>query len=143
MDPQDPTNRTNRVVVRLTDEERATLEREARAAGLSLSDFVRSRTLGGRRGARRGPSAKTAMKRAASPLPSSSGPAYTAMNPVLFAELSRIGNNLNQITRAFNSGFDIDRGEVVRLVARAWQTMLRDEVTARYVSMAEAKVRPR
>jgi len=62
---------------------------------------------------------------------------------VLFAELSRIGNNLNQITRAFNSGFDIDRGEVVRLVARAWQTMLRDEVTARYVTMAEAKVRPR
>lgn len=140
MDPQDPTNRTTRVVVRLTDEERATLEREARAAGLSLSDFVRSRTLGGRRG-RRGPSARTAMKRAASP--SSSGPAYAAMNPVLFAELSRIGNNLNQITRAFNSGFDIDRGEVVRLVARAWQTMLRDEVTARYVTMAEAKVRPR
>lgn len=134
MNPNDPTNRTHRVVVRLTDQERATLEREARAAGLSLSDFVRSRTLP----RRRGPSAKTAMARAASPAPN-----FRAMNPALFAELSRIGNNLNQIARAFNSGLDIDRAEVIRLVARAWQTMLRDEVTARYVMMAEEKVRPR
>ena len=134
MEPQDQTNRTNRVVVRLTDQERAVLEREARTAGLSLSDFVRSRTLRGRRG----PSARSAMTRAASP-----APAFTAMNPALFAELSRIGNNLNQLARAFNSGRDIDRAEVVRLVARAWQTMLHDEVTARYVTMAESKVRPR
>lgn len=136
MDSQEQPNRTHRLVVRLTDQERATLERDARAAGMSLSDFVRSRTLGGRRR----PSAKAAMRRAASSVPA---PAYAAMSPALFAELSRIGNNLNQITRAFNSGFDIDRGEIIRLVARAWQTMLHDEVTARYATMAETKVRPR
>ena len=134
MEQQDPTNRTSRVVVRLTDEERATLEREAQAAGLSMSDFVRSRTLN----VRQRPSARTAMTRAAAPAPS-----FTAMSPALFAELSRIGNNLNQLARAFNAGRDIDRGEVIRLATRAWQTMLRDEVTARYITVAEAKVRPR
>jgi len=130
-DPSSPPKRTRRLFVRLTDQERATLDQEARAAGMDVSDFVRSRVL-----RTRGPSARSAMTRAASP-------AFVAMSPPLFAELSRLGNNLNQLARAFNRGQDIDRGHVIRLVARAWEIMLTDEVTARYATTAEAKARPR
>lgn len=134
MTDQDPpaSNRLSRLHVRLTATERASLEREAAAAGVSLSDFVRGRVLGTRRSPLR-----SAMARAAE------APRYQAMHPVLFSELARIGNNLNQVARAFNSGQGIDRGRVVHLVAEVWQTMLRDEVTARYATMAETKVRAR
>lgn len=97
---------------------------------MSLSDYVRDRALAsGRRSPRK------AMRAANGP------DGFQAMNPVLFAELSRLGNNLNQIARAFNRGRDIDRDRVVHLVAQTWRTMLADEVTARYATMAEAKVR--
>ena len=129
--PTQPPNRSSRLFVRLTDEERASLEREAHAAGLTLSDYVRSRVI-----RHRGPNPRSAMARAART-------SFLAMSPPLFAELSRIGNNLNQLARAFNRGRDIDRGEVVRLTAEAWQVMLADEVTARYATVSEAKVRGR
>lgn len=65
------------------------------------------------------------------------------MSPALFAELHRIGNNLNQLAHAFNAGRDVDRERIVRFVAQAWGTMLKDEVTARYANMAGEKVSPR
>lgn len=128
-----PQTRTSSVLIRLTPDERATLDREASAAGLSVSEFARRRMLSGR-SSRQKPTARAAMAPAAAP-------AYVAMSPPLFAELSRIGNNLNQLARAFNRGQDFNRGEVMRLTAQAWQTMLRDEVTARYLATAEAKLR--
>lgn len=129
--PTQPSNRSSRLFVRLTDDERASLEREAHAAGLTLSDYVRSRVI-----RNQGPSPRSAMARAARP-------SFVAMSPPLFAELSRIGNNLNQLARAFNRGRDIDRGDVVRLSAEVLQTLLADEVTARYATVSEAKVRGR
>lgn len=128
--PSPASNLTSQLRIRLTESERADLQREAEAAGVSLSELVRSRVLKLRRG-----SVRHTMNRAAEP------PAFQAMHPALFAELSRIGNNLNQLTRALNSGQGASRAEVIRLVAEAWQTMLRDEVTARYAGAAEAKVR--
>ena len=58
----------------------------------------------------------------------------------MFAQLSRIGNNLNQLARAFNSGQDVNRAEIMRKVAEVWQVMMQDEVAARYAQAAEAKI---
>jgi hypothetical protein len=71
----------------LTPAERAELETRARVAGLSLSSFCRAAALGeaGPR-ARRRPTVEAALL------------AQT------HAELRRVGNNLNQIARALNSG---------------------------------------
>ena len=40
-------------------------------------------------------------------------------------ELQRIGNNLNQLTRAVNAGFvrAVDLGETTREVAKVWQAL--------------------
>ena len=79
--------RTAAALVALTPEERAELDRRARVAGLSLSSFCRAAALGdaGPR-ARRRPTVEAAAL------------AQT------HAELRRVGNNLNQIAKALNSG---------------------------------------
>lgn len=129
--PLQPSNLNRQLRIRLTEGEHADLQREADAARVSVSELVRSRLITKRRH-----SLRHTLQRVASQ------PRFQAMEPVLFAELSRIGNNLNQLAHAFNSGRDVNRAEVMQLVAMAWQTMLRDEVTARYAADAEAKVRP-
>lgn len=123
---------TRQLRIRLTESEHAALEQEAREAGLTVSDVVRQRLT-----KRRGASAKRAMDRAAAPVQE------VQMAPELFAQLSRIGNNLNQMAKAFNAGQGMDRNAVYQLVRQAWATMMADEVGARYASMAEAKTRAR
>ncbi len=102
-----------------------------RLAGISLSELARERVMRGRRSQPK-----------SQPVPANDE-RFQAMAPALFAELSRLGNNLNQITRAFNAGRDINQDLVVNLLAEVWQTMLSDEVTARYATVAEAKVKAR
>ena len=119
--------RTYRLEVRLTDDERTMLERNAQLYGVTVSDLVRTRILGGRLRSRPNGDA-----------------AYQAMQPALFAQLSRIGNNLNQLTRAFNAtGQAPEASRVIGAVREVWEVMLADEVTARHALSAEAKVRPR
>lgn len=127
-----PANLSKFVTVRVTAEERARLEVEARQAGLGLSDFVRSRII---RGARAG--VRRSLNRAAAP------ETFRAMSPALFAELSRIGNNINQIARLANVGRDPRREDAFDLLREAWAILLQDEVTARYAHMAEAKRHPK
>jgi hypothetical protein len=111
--------------IRLTEAERLALENDAREAGMTLSDLVRSRVLKGSRAPVRG---------------RTQAPAFQSMSPAMFAQLSRIGNNLNQLARAFNSGQDVNRAEIMRKVAEVWQVMMQDEVAARYAQSAEAKI---
>ena len=66
-----------------TAEERAELELRAKALGLTLSGYIRNRTLG-------------------IPLPPNA--ADRAVKDKLATALIRIGNNLNQMTKRINSG---------------------------------------
>lgn len=83
------------VPVRLTDNERSTLKRFAEARRLSLSDFIRTVVLGRK-------------------LPHSAPP---PINLATYQELGRIGNNLNQLLRAANSGrvLKVDQTLLTRL----------------------------
>ena len=69
--------------VRMTLEERAELERQAKAYGLTMSELTRRRALGHR-------------------LPSPAG--QQKANAVMATALLRIGVNLNQITKHMNAG---------------------------------------
>ena len=77
--------RTNRLTIRLLDDEQAELERRASEAGLSPSAYVRACALGdaGPR-ARRSPTVERTLAAQA------------------IAELNKAGSNLNQIARAAN-----------------------------------------
>lgn len=72
-----------RTAVMLTEAERATLEQQASLYGLSLSEFIRRRTLG-------------------RPLPATVAAQRT--HAALATALLRIGVNLNQITHHMNAG---------------------------------------
>lgn len=74
--------RTKVVPVRLSPEERDRLARLAKEHHVSLSDYIR----------------RLALNRQMPPA------AQPEINRETYRELSRIGNNLNQLTRALNSG---------------------------------------
>ena len=83
--------RPHRAILRLTAEERTTLEAKATAAGLSVAGYLRAAALGASGPKRRRrPTIDQAALLAAT------------------AALNRIGNNLNQLTRATNQGRDAD-----------------------------------
>jgi len=79
--------RSQHVAARFTAEERAALGLRAAESGLTLSDFVRAAALGAQ------------PRRPTMP----AGPAGVLTADEL-RELNAIGNNLNQIARALNSG---------------------------------------
>lgn len=62
-----------------------------------------------------------------------------AMDPVLFAQLSAIGNNLNQIARSLNRGRDPAAAHLTDELAALFRVMMADEVTARRVRSAESR----
>ena len=68
------------VPIRFSDEERQLLYEQAKSVGVSLSSFVR----------------RAALKRRMPP------PPVTEVNRESYQELCRIGNNLNQVTRAIH-----------------------------------------
>ena len=74
--------RTAVVPVRLTPDERDRLKELARESKISLSDYVRRTVLSKR-------------------LPAKAAP---EVNRQTYQELARVGNNLNQVARALNSG---------------------------------------
>lgn len=79
--------RKDRVTIRLTEEERRSLEEGAEAMGLSIGAFIRKRALGdpGERFRKRPPADRQELTR-------------------LLGELGKVGGNLNQIARRINSG---------------------------------------
>lgn len=70
------------VPIRFSEDERKSLFEQAKSFGVSLSEFVR----------------RAALKRRMPPLPP------PQLNRDIYQELSRIGNNLNQVTRKINEG---------------------------------------
>lgn len=57
--------------------------------------------------------------------------AAPTMHPLLFAELRRIGNNVNQIAHAVNSGLPPEVQNAYRQAAGLLSLLLADEVSAR------------
>ena len=117
--------RTYTLQVRLTETEKTALTTAAQQCGMSMSDYVRTRILG----------------RRIQPRTSQPAAGYQAMEPRLFAHLSRIGNNLNQIAHAFNERGFFEQREAIDAVREVWEIMLEDEVTARHAVAAEGKYR--
>lgn len=85
--------RSLRIDVRVSDEEKRELMRLATEQGMSLSDYLRSVLLG-----------KEIIVRRESHAPAS-----------LVQELSRIGNNLNQLARHANRGDSITSADLARI----------------------------
>lgn len=122
--PAPDEGRTYNLHVRLTTAEKDALNKAAQQCGLSVSELVRARVLGHRLRPKAEPEG-----------------GYQAMEPRLFAHLSRLGNNMNQIARAFNERGQIDHAQAIATVREVWEIMLTDEVTARHALGAEAKHR--
>lgn len=99
------------VSIRLTEDEAARLAHEARDAGMTLSGYCHAAAT-----RRRVVHAPTVV--------------HTYLNPVLHAELRRIGNNLNQLAHAAHAGIHHDHRETYRQIHELLQTMLRDELLA-------------
>ncbi|MGE5512897.1 MAG: plasmid mobilization protein [Bacteroidota bacterium] len=81
--------RTRMVCIRLTDDDFAQRSAQARELGLTVSGLCERLVRDGR-------------------IVSGPRPAYTVMDPALFNELRRIGNNANQIAHALNSNLPAD-----------------------------------
>lgn len=102
--------------VRLTPDERATLEARAAALGVTITDYARAAVLGGR--------VEAATASTTAPDPSTlqaNAPAGVAH----IVALNRVGVNLNQIARALNSGQGMVPAELSDLLARV-NTLLDD-----------------
>ena len=99
--------------LRLNAAERGALEAAARAAGLSPASFLRGAFLtpdrapwaGGRR----------------------SGPPTVGLDPTALAALTRIGSNLNQLTRRVNAGDGLQPGELPQALGELKATLVRIE----------------
>lgn len=91
--------------VRVTAAEAAHVEEQAAAAGLSVSDYIRRRALGGRIAARK-----------------------SAADDAALRELNRVGVNLAQIVKRLNMTGDVaeDAGEVLAEVRGAVERVARD-----------------
>ena len=90
--------RTAAILVRLTPEERATVEAAANRAGLTLASYTRGQMIDGQRprAARRPPVEAQQLGR-------------------ILAELGKIGSNMNQLAKAANIGsFSVSDYEVLK-----------------------------
>ena len=79
--------RNRHILIRVTEDELAAIEARADASGLSIAAYLRATALGnpGPRARRRPPVNHVVLRQ-------------------LLGELGRVGNNVNQIARALNSG---------------------------------------
>lgn len=112
---QDGGARTRQVLVRLTETEYAALEKRAQEAGMTVS----------------GCTARLLVERAAStePVPSATG--EPPLPIALINQLKRIGNNLNQLTHAANTGLPLDAHTTARTLRDLIATLTENELTSR------------
>ena len=96
----DKRQRGEAVTVRLTKDERATLDALASRSGLAVGAFMRAASFGdaGPRAQRRPPADHKALRQ-------------------LLGECGRVGNNLNQIARQLNAGGPVDVPELREALA--------------------------
>ena len=91
--------RSHRLWLRLTEAEQATIRANAQAAGLPLAEYLRRAATGRVIRAR--------------------------VDGEVCSQLRRIGNNLNQVARALNSGMAVDSGEVRRVLQHVDEALFR------------------
>ncbi|MCC7250441.1 MobC family plasmid mobilization relaxosome protein [Hyphomicrobium sp.] len=64
----------------------------------------------------------------------SARPSYRAMDPALFTELRRIGNNVNQIAHATNNNMPTEVMSAWRTINKLLSTLLSDELLAQKIA---------
>lgn len=108
--------RTHELTIRLAPDELASIKATAAKAGMSMADLARRRLL----------DAGADLLLAGTVSPASPGRrSYTPADPALLREIARIGNNLNQLARAFNSRFSgVDRVVALANLATIQSTLL-------------------
>jgi hypothetical protein len=113
--------RTKMVCIRMTGDDYALKAAQAKELGLTVSGLCERLVLLGKvdMGAR---------------------PAYRAMDPALFAELRRIGNNVNQIAHATNSNLPTDVMYSWKSMNQLLSTLLTDEILSQKI--AALRTRP-
>lgn len=91
----DKRQRSHQCLIRWTDEEFASISEKADKAGMAVAAFMRAVALGnpGPRAQRRPPADHRALRQ-------------------ILGEIGRIGNNINQIARALNSGDPVNPAEL-------------------------------
>jgi hypothetical protein len=97
------------VCIRMTDDDYGLKTAQARELGLTVSGLCERLVLEGK-------------------VDMSAQPAYSAMDPTLFAELRRIGNNVNQIAHALNGNLPPDRALLWNTAQQLLTTLLSEEL---------------
>lgn len=97
------------VCIRMTDEDYALKAAQAKELGLTVSGVCERLVLTGK-------------------VDTSALPAYRAMDPALFTELRRIGNNVNQIAHALNGNLPPDTAFAWRTAQQLLAKLLSDEL---------------
>ena len=105
--------RTHQISFRVSEEERSRLEAEANRAGMKLAPYCQS----------------VALKRRLTVATVT----FHRMEPALFAELRRVGNNVNQIAHAINSNLPPHVQFAAQSLNAVLQTLLRDDLLNRRI----------
>jgi hypothetical protein len=113
--------RNRQINIRVTDEDHARLAMAASKIGLSLTAYCERLVIRPRR--------RIEIAQAV----------RHAIDPALFVELRRIGNNLNQIAHALNSGLPPHLGMTARSLNDLLQALLRDELLARQLQASRTR----
>lgn len=111
------TPRSQVLTFRVTIEERAALEADAKRAGMvTLSEYLTA----------------VVVRRKVKFVE----PDHKRIDPALLAEMRRWGNNLNQLAHAANAGLPPDGHRVVKATHRLLATVLEDELMAKRMAHA-------
>lgn len=103
--------RTRMVCVRMTDDDYARQTARARALGLTVSGLCERLVLEGK-------------------VDIPAQPVYRPMDPMLFHELRRIGNNVNQIAHCMNGNLLPDLDSAWNTVKKLLSTLMAEELFA-------------
>jgi len=107
--------RSRMVCIRMTDDDYALKAAQAKELGLTVSGLCERLVLSGK-------------------VEAGARPAYRAMDPALFTELRRIGNNVNQIAHATNSNLPTEVMYAWRTINTLLSTLLSDELLSQKIS---------
>lgn len=113
--------RTRTVTIRLTPDEYLRRSVDAREAGLSVSGLCERLVCDGKVEAR-------------------VNGGHRPMDPSLFAELRRIGNNANQIAHALNSNLPAHVGLAWQTVNDLLHALMRDEMLSQQISTLRTRI---
>jgi len=109
------------VGIRMTDDDYALKVAQARELGLTVSGLCERLVLTGK-------------------VEAGAGPSYRAMDPALFTELRRIGNNVNQIAHATNSNLPTDVMFAWRSVNNLMSALLSDELLSQKLASLRTRI---